>query len=259
MRGDASAYAVLGLGPDADRQAIDRAYRKLIKLHHPDRDGGDASRAAEINHAYRTLRGRFALSDPLILHDEDEGTGNGWVRIAMVLIAALAALFFATGPVTAWMRQLSQKPVQAAPAKAVAPASTSDSMDQPIDRRAVQQAVTDAMRIGSGNDNALLTASNVCQRNLRAHPGVAQLDRCAAFDDAVVQLQNRDPSWDGGPFSQLAISRRQWSAASALSNDYLAVDGRLDRIRVEVELALAAANADAPPVSADPSGLRHRR
>jgi hypothetical protein len=55
----------------------------------------------------------------------------------------------------------------------------------------------------------------------------------------VVQLQDRDPSWDGGPFSQPAVSRRQWSAASALSNDYLAVDGRLDRIRLEVELALA--------------------
>jgi hypothetical protein len=255
MRGDASAYAVLGLTPDADPDAVDRAYRRLIKLHHPDRDGGDVSRAAEINHAYRQLRGRFALSDPLILHDDDEGTGNGWVRAAMVFIFALAVLLFATGPVTAWMRQFSPKPAQAAPGRVAAP-TLRDSMDQPIDRQTIEKAVGDALRIGSSNEAALLATSNGC---FRGRLGISRLDRCAAFDDAVVQLQNRDPSWDGGPFSQLAVSRRQWSAASALSNDYLAVDGRLDRIRVEVELALAAANADAPPVSADPSGLPRRR
>jgi len=33
--------------------------------------------------------------------------------------------------------------------------------------------------------------------------------------------------------------RGQWSAASVLSNDYLAIDSRLDRIRLQVELALA--------------------
>ena len=35
------------------------------------------------------------------------------------------------------------------------------------------------------------------------------------------------------------VTGRQWSAASTLSNDYLAIDSRLDRIRVQVELALA--------------------
>ena len=262
MRGDASAYAALGLEPGSGPDTIDRAYRRLMKIHHPDRNGGDGSRAAEINHAYRQLRSRSALSDPLILDDEPEGAGNGWVRAALVLIGALAALFFATGPVTAWMRQFSPRPMQVTPGRAVAPASIGDSMDKPIDRKAVSEAVSHALRIGTGNDGALLTASNLCQRALRTRPSIAQLDRCTAFDDAVVQLQNRDPSWDGGPFSQLAVSRRQWSAASALSNDYLAVDGRLDRIRVEVELALAAAYADAPPddaLSADPSGLQRRR
>ena len=49
--------------------------------------------------------------------------------------------------------------------------------------------------------------------------------------------------WDGGPFGEPAVTRRQWSAASALSNDYLAVDGRLDRIRLQGELALAPQDA----------------
>ena len=255
MRGDASAYAVLGLDPGADPDTIDRAYRKLIKVHHPDREGGDASRAAEINHAYRALRGRFAISDPLILHDEDEGTGNGWIRAAMLLIAALAVLLFATGPVITWMREYSPKSAQTAPGRTAAP-RFGDSMDQPIDRKAIEKAVGEALRIGSSNEAAFLAASNACYL---ARSGISQLDRCAAFDDAVVQLQNRDPSWDGGPFSQLAVSRRQWSAASALSNDYLAVDGRLDRIRVEVELVLAAERAGAPPLNAGPSGLPNRR
>ena len=50
--------------------------------------------------------------------------------------------------------------------------------------------------------------------------------------------------WDEGPFSQIAVTGRQWSAASALSTDYLAIDGRLDRIRIQVELSLAP---PAPP------------
>ena len=90
---------------------------------------------------------------------------------------------------------------------------------------------------------ALLSASRDCHRLLRLRPSVTRLDRCAAFDDAVVELQNRDPMWDGGPFGEPAVTRRQWSSASALSNDYLAMDGRLDRIRLQVELALAPSEA----------------
>jgi nitroreductase len=244
MRGDGSAYAALGLQPGAEPADIDRAYKRLIKRYHPDREHGDASRAAEINLAYRELRGRFALSDPLILQDGDhEGTGNGWVRAAMALIVALAALFIATGPVTAFMQQLAPKAVQASPSH-VRAANLMDSLDQPIHRTVIDEAVRDAVHIGIRNENALLNASQACARALRQNPDVAHLDRCLAFDDAVVQMQNRDPSWDGGPFSQLAVSRRQWSAATVLSNDYLAVDGRLDRIRVEVELALAATNPE---------------
>ena len=72
------------------------------------------------------------------------------------------------------------------------------------------------------------------------------MDRCAAFDDAVIQLQDRDPLRDQGPFAQLAVTGRQWSAGSALSSDYLAIDGRLDQIRLRVELALAP---EVPPVA----------
>lgn len=73
------------------------------------------------------------------------------------------------------------------------------------------------------------------------------LDRCAAFDDAVVGLEDRDPLRDEGPFAPLAVTGRQWSAASALSDDDLAIDERLDQIRLRVEIALAPRVAPIAP------------
>jgi len=54
-------YAILGLNPDADEQAIKQAYRKLARQYHPDVNPGDKKaeeRFKEINEAYQ------ALSDP---------------------------------------------------------------------------------------------------------------------------------------------------------------------------------------------------
>ena len=239
MRGDRSAYAVLGLQPDADLADIDRAYKRLIKLHHPDRHGGDVERAAQINRAYRELRGRPDPQDALILHEDDRanGSGRGWLNAAMVLVVALALLVLANGPVMALIRQLAPAPrLEAWKGSATA----RDPMDQPIRAAAITAGARAALGVMSRRDeSSLLGLSRDCYRELRLDPTVEQLDRCAAFDDAVVQLQDRDPMSDGGPFSPVAVTGRQWSAAAALSNDYLAVDGRLDRIRLQVELALA--------------------
>jgi len=57
-------HAVFGLGPDASREEIDQAYRRLISQYHPDRVAGAApelraqaeARAAELNAAYDRLR-----------------------------------------------------------------------------------------------------------------------------------------------------------------------------------------------------------
>jgi hypothetical protein len=239
MRGDGSAYAALGLEPDADWSEIDRAYKRLIKRYHPDRAGGDEDRAAEITRAYRELRGR--PTPALDFHEEEPLSGGGrvWAQAAVVLALGVAALLLATGPVAAIIRQLSPAPHQPV-GRSTGAAVHGDPMDQPIDGAEVKGAIRDAVRIaGQHNDAALLSASRDCHRQLRLEPSLKRLDRCAAFDDAVVQLQDRDPMWDRGPFSELAVTGRQWSAASALSNDYLAVDGRLDRIRLQVELALA--------------------
>lgn len=265
MARDVSAYSALGLEPGADAAAIDRAYKKLIKLHHPDREGGDAKKAAEINRAYRELRGRFiAETDTLILADDDavEDEQSGWVKAAMGLIIAVAALLAITGPVAAYIRALlpPTTPVVGREQVVAAP-SANDAMDQPLHTAAIDTAVRQAVRTGR-NDSAILNQSRECHRQLRLEPSVTQLDRCAAFDDAVVELQNRDPMWDRGPFSELSVTSRQWSAASALSNDYLAIDSRLDRIRVHVELALAPPApapvkpaTTLPPVAVEPDLL----
>lgn len=241
MDGDASAYAALGLYPDAEPEEVDRAYRRLIKRHHPDRPGGDAARAAEINRAYRTLRAKPGQEELALTHEDDVfGRTSGWVRAAMVMIGGLLILVCATGPGTTLLHKLLQPPQLTSTGSAAA-AAMADPMDLPIHDPVVIHAVRDAARMLRQKDgNGLLSASRECHRRLRLRPSIDSLDRCSAFDDAVVVLQDHDPMWDRGPFSQLAVTGRQWSAAAALSNDYLAVDGRLERIRLQVELALAS-------------------
>jgi curved DNA-binding protein CbpA len=245
MLGDSSAYAALGLKPGADSAAVERAYKRLIKQHHPDREGGDSKRAAEINRAYRELRKAPPVAavlekDALELHDDPQLEArdpfNRWMLGAMLVVAAVGALVLAQGPV----RPLGSGGSAGRLAQASGTASPMDPMDQPLDLAGIDSAARDARHIARTRDEmGLSAASEACHQELRAHPSLLQLDRCAAFDDAAVLLQDRDPLRDRGPFSELAVTGRQWSAASALSSDYLAIDGRLDRIRLRVEMVLA--------------------
>jgi curved DNA-binding protein CbpA len=51
---------VLGVPVGAAPAVVLEAYRRLSKLHHPDREGGSAERFVEIKEAYETLRARPA-------------------------------------------------------------------------------------------------------------------------------------------------------------------------------------------------------
>ena len=54
-------YRVLGIPPTASAEELHDAYRRLIKLHHPDRNGGSAESTArfqEIQAAYEDVRNR---------------------------------------------------------------------------------------------------------------------------------------------------------------------------------------------------------
>jgi hypothetical protein len=245
MSADASAYAALGLEPGADREAVERAYKKLIKQHHPDREGGNSARAAEINRAYRELR-RPAVREALEL-DRGEAFGRRpslWTAVALLAAVASVALVAAT----AWMTP-DGRLTGARLAAAERPAET---MDQPIATSIVDGEIERAQALShSGDEMALTAASRECHQELRREPSLNQLDRCAAFDSAVILLQDRDPLRDRGPFSELAVTSRLMRGGSLLSNDYLAIDDRLDQIRLRAELALAPRIEPEPPVEAE--------
>jgi len=128
-----------------------------------------------------------------------------------------------------------------------APKARSDPIAGELHGQEIDDAVRDAVKLYRTSDElALASASRDCQLRFRDDPGTRMLDQCAAFDDAVVGLQDRDPLRDTGPFAPLAVTGRQWGAASVLSDDSLAIDSRLDQIRLRVDLALAP---HVPPIA----------
>lgn len=234
MGADRSAYAVLGLEPGADAAAIERAYRRLIKQHHPDRGGGDTARAVELNRAYRELRRAYRMKDEFTLHDRAvadparRGLMAGAILVAIVVVVVAVRL----APNAANF-------VESSPPSAKAGAAA-DIMARPLATAAIDAAVVEAVRLSqAGDEMALTERSRTCHSDLRLSPELAKFDRCVAFDDAVVRLQDRDPLRDRGTFSQLSVTGRQWAAAAPLSSNYLATDSRLKQIRVKVDVLLA--------------------
>src|SRR5690349_8713985 len=168
MAADASAFAALGLEPGADAAAIELAYKKLIKLHHPDREGGDAARAAEIIRAYRELRGG-AAKDPLEFND-DLSTRREGIRWPLI---ALCAAMIAGAPllIAPIMRAVAPAAVARLPlGHPAATAARIDPMDQPLHLGMIDGAVRQALHLSRTKDEmALANASSDCQRTFRAN------------------------------------------------------------------------------------------
>src|SRR5215210_2060837 len=166
---DASAFVVLGLQPGADSAAIERAYKRLIKEHHPDREGGDARRAAEITQAYRELRSARP-KDALEMHEEAVETQGRRARVilALGLAAGVAALLLATGPIMSAVEGLW--PAAAKPLRAPGSgASAIDAIDQPLTLNAIDQAVRDARKLAAeGDEMSLAAVSRHCHQQLRS-------------------------------------------------------------------------------------------
>ena len=267
MRGPASAYDALGLEPGADRAAIEEAYRRLIKLHHPDRSGGDAQRAAEINRAYFELR-QVPEPDrpPAARHRPRRATAGSrhaprrrrGSRLWLVLLGlALTAFVSVDGRLaqqaSRWVGALADR----RPPALVSGTSGSvqldpSAIDGPLDDAAIAESVRQAAVLARrGDDEALAQYSRSCHRQMRSKPELAQLDRCAAFDNAVAAIADREPLADRGTFNASAVTARQMTAASLLSNDYLALERRLDRIRARAELTLTPRLPPLPPVTVE--------
>ncbi len=208
MAGRASAFAVLGLEPGADAAAVEKAYKSLIKHHHPDREGGDATRAAEITRAYRELRGGKARQDPLEFNDEDFGATRSrprWTVAALVAGVSIGGLVL-IGPSVPHARALwaARNGLPLAAHHFTHLTASADPMAGDLHVAAIDAAVAKALHLYRTKDEmALAGASRECQSRFREVPATQMLDRCAAFDDAVVGLQDRDPLRDAGPFAPL--------------------------------------------------------
>ena len=240
MMSRASAYAVLGLSPDAGRAEVDAAYRRLIKQFHPDRDGGDSARASEINRAYREIRCQAASAPAPGPQRSSKRRRRSarkrrsrwpWWLAAGLVASALVAF---GNQLTAWVDSLDDR---AGSGKARTEAI---ALDSAVASDLIEREVKQARQVyGAGGIAALRRASGTCHRRLRAEPSLDRLDRCAAFDDAAQVLIERDSSAGSGPFAPAAVTTRQMTAAAMLSSDYLAIEARMNRVRTMVDLALA--------------------
>jgi hypothetical protein len=274
MSGKASDYSALGLEPGADASAVEQAYKQLIKRYHPDRPGGDAARAAEINQAYYQLRKpaeqpfdtartvdlaqalyarRVGRREPSLRRRR---RSNWWPP----LILALCGL--------AW---LQREPLQRLGfelsdrlASTLEPSTANDGgpampaklpeLAGPLEAEVIAKAVKRAAQLTRGNArDAAIEESRDCHRTLRLEPTLAKLDQCTAFDDAVLEIRNPDPMLEEGGFGASAVTARQMAAAKLLSSDYTEIEGRLDRIRAQVQQLLGSDVANAPAGS--PGGL----
>jgi hypothetical protein len=264
MAADVTSYTVLGLKPGADRDAIEKAYRRLIKRYHPDREGGDGERAAEINRAYFELRGRRPQD---IERDGPSGIDEAiyrrrahrnrvplarrrklpWRRL--LLVAVLAMLWVWRDQVRSFGDELGVElsnaiePATGYRAGAALPEGP-DALESALDSKAITESIDDVRRLlASGRTDAVADMSRACHRQMRLAPTARQLDRCAAVDFMAVAIVRNDPLLDDGPFSASAVTAREMSAARLLSDDYLLIEARFDQVRARVDSAVSSSSA----------------
>ena len=233
-----SPYAVLGLSPGASRAAIEAAYRALIKLHHPDCAGGDADQAAEINHAYASLRGAgeaapVALDPPPQREAKAKGSKLAWLLVlAIVSVLAVTPLQLskrgawlwpwrsaAAAPVPGTMRQFR---IDAADSALLPSLGGSPSAD------AVEAGVTEAVRLSRSADRgAAGKFSAACHADLRQSPSSALLDHCLAFDAAMGTLSRRSDA----AFTPALVAKRALASVALLSENVAVRQARIAAVR----------------------------
>jgi hypothetical protein len=245
MRPIDSAFAALGLKPGAGRAEVDEAYRRLIKLHHPDKSGGDGSRAAEINRAYTALRrsgraaGPQARPMPAIVRpvERRRRSGRGSWLFGLLLLGGVAGFLIlqTNGRIP--------QPVQFLPlsddgANAGAAELPLQSFDEPLNMPVIDSAIAQAVRFHSAKDSAAAEIySRDCQNSLRKAHNLVWFDACAAFDEATLALSSGDSQDDNGDEDSV-IAARELSGAQLLSDDSLGADLRLHEIRSQVEMQI---------------------
>ena len=246
-----SAYEALGLRPGASRTEVDEAYRRLIKLHHPDRAGGDPDRAADVNRAYTLLRQqRLAVGPqsrpvPVVLHPKPKPRSRwtDWLFTAVILGIVVGGV---------GMQMSRGKTILSQPLKVRWPVADTSfqsaranpliSFDQPLNLAIIDSAIAQATKFHSAKDlEGAEIYSRDCQANLRRELNLVWFDACAAFDEATITLTSDEKLADSQLFNQSAIVAREMAAAHALSDNVLDADSRLHQIRSRVDIQLLPA------------------
>ena len=244
MSGDESAFAALGLRPGAGRAEVNEAYRRLIKIHHPDRNGGDGRRAAQINRAYtqlsrdRDLAPRQPRYPPVSVRPAGRRSRRyGGIWLLGIAAAGLAAAGFA-GVETNDVGRVMSAPFPDAGVRVQMPSSPAADFDQPLETSIINQAIADAAGLyGAGDWQAAIQYSRDCSEKVRMQPKLPMFDSCVAFDEAMLIL-DADSSGQAAGFSGSAIDTRHGALARAFGSDFSSADSRLQRIRSHVELTL---------------------
>ena len=265
MSSSANPYAILGLEPDADRAAVDRAYSALMKRHHPDR-GGDADKAATINRAYQDITRPAPVIGPVsapsdlafALYARRTSVREAQVRAAQVHLRAkrrrwplwvgVAVLFGAFGwaardsiAETAWNLQWryfqpsGMDDVSAAQENAAmaSDSTTIDFVKSPISDKAIRAALAEARSaVTHGGMAAASDASGLCYQQFVKAPSLERYDHCVALDDAILFVAGA-VSADRGGFSAAALTARQLAAGRMLAGDYDTIEERIDHIRLK--------------------------
>lgn len=244
-----SAYHALGLRPGASRAQVDEAYRRLIKQHHPDRAGGDATRAADVNRAYTFLRRQHLAAGPqsrpvpVVVHPRarPRSRRSDWLFSALLLAIVIG------GAAATQIR--SGTGIFARPIRIHWPAAeaTFDSgrsnplvdFDQPLNLPIIDTAMAQALKFHRAKDlDGAELYSRDCHASLQRDLNLVWFDACAAFDEATITLNSDDALAKSQLFNQSAVVAREIAAARALSDDVLGADSRLHEIRSRVEMHL---------------------
>ncbi|QIL02183.1 J domain-containing protein [Sphingomonas sinipercae] len=253
-----AAYAMLGLRPGANRDAVEREYRRLIKEYHPDHAGGDGERAAEINRAYALIRKTPAHPPPVATYPQHslqrrKLTGlSPFLGLALLIAAVLVGWNVAGNDEVSWTA-LGASFDGSAANETFINAQPRPGLDEPLATRLIDLAVADAIRLHEAAEPRSMAANSAeCLRALRADPSATRFDSCAAFDEAISILETGRAGFQRGPFNAASVSARQVAAGRLLSTDTFAVDSRLQQMRSRVQMTLF-------PRIPDPPRTEHRK